>query len=95
MSCGRKQPQDPPWGLREPSKQWACSPRNTAWVVSHPVHCLFLPFSFFFFFKFLPSPPWYMEFPRPGIESEHSCYLCHSCGNTRSFTPLSQARDGT
>ena len=47
----------------------------------------------FFFFSFLATL-WYMEFPGQESALSHSCDLCHSCGNARSFlSTLYQVRD--
>ena len=38
---------------------------------------------------------WHVEFPGEGSDPSHSCNLCYSCSNARSFNPLCQARDQT
>ena len=64
------------------------------------------PLFFFFFFK---GPVWYMEIPRPGVESELwaqayttatqdlslACNLHHSSQHHQILNLLSKARSGT
>ena len=50
---------------------------------------------FFFFFFFMAAPVAYGSSPGQGLNLSHSFDLCHDYGNTRSFTPLCWARDGT
>ena len=60
---------------------------NMSWVYT----CV----SFFFFFLPFLAALWHMQFLGQGSAPSSSCNLYHSCGNTRSFNRLCQARSKT
>ena len=64
--------------------------KSEIFIISSHAFYLFLNVSFFFFFPIFGFPKAF-GVPRPGIRSNLRC----SCGNTRSFNPLCQARDRT
>ena len=55
------------------------------------------------FFDLYLTPPFYFnghtcgiwKFQGEGLNTSHSCKLCHSCSDTKSFNPLHQAREWT
>ena len=74
---------------------FVCLRPNHLWIdKSVTLPKILYPLIMILFFFFGPHSIW-SSWARDQSEPSRSCDWCHSCGNTRSFSPLYQARDWT